>query len=450
MIAIGTFTRSSSFRVGVILASLSIAAILFVVYTWKVSSGDSLLREAESALNADTLLLRTLYEHIPAGQLQSEITDAFAEDPAPPLYAIKASDATLLAGNIARWPFNNLPVQRRGTMLISPSGVPGSQVDTLYRVVELDDGSQLFTGRNIDELNTAQWVAQTFGWLVVALLTIVCVLSFSVALYVVNRINRMSETADNIIRTGSLRERLEIDSNWDDLSQLAVMFNGMLDKIEASVDNIKSVTDAIAHDLRTPLSRLRGTLENIDDPALREQATSEADNILNMFNSLLRISDIESKRQRQGFTDVELNTIVDDVIELYQPVMESLEMPLSSEINEVTMTGDPNLLFQAVANAIDNAIKYAGSGKHIHVSLTRTSTRHVLAISDNGPGIDGVEFANLERRFYRASASRTSQGNGLGLSLVSAIIALHNGDVWFVDDPLCEGSGFGIVFSFPK
>ncbi|WP_414828304.1 ATP-binding protein [Alteromonas sp. H39] len=450
MIAIGTFTRSSSFRVGVILASLSIAAILFVVYTWKVSSGDSLLREAESALNADTLLLRTLHKHIPKSELQAKITEAFSSDPAPPLYAIITADTALLAGNVSRWPFETTPAQRKGTMPISPDGSDETQIDTLYQIVELSDGSLLFTGRNIDELNTAQWVAQTFGWFVVALLSIVCVLSFSVALYVVNRINRMSATADNIIRTGSLRERLEIDSNWDDLSQLAVMFNGMLDKIEASVDNIKSVTDAIAHDLRTPLSRLRGTLENIDDPSLRERATSEADTILNMFNSLLRISDIESKRQRQGFTEVSLHTIVADVIELYQPVMENQEMPLSTDIGDVTMTGDPNLLFQAVANAIDNAIKYAGMGKRIDVSLRQTSRRYILAISDNGPGIEGSEFRHLERRFYRASASRTSHGNGLGLSLVSAIVALHNGEVWFVDDPLCEGAGFGIVFSFPK
>ncbi|WP_218309954.1 sensor histidine kinase [Alteromonas antoniana] len=450
MIAIGTFTRSSSFRVGVILASLSIAAILFVLYTWKVSSGDSLLREARSALNADTLLLRTLHEHVPASALQAKIADAFSDDPAPPLYAIKSPDATLLASNISRWPSSVTSEQRNGTMPISPDGSPDTHIDTLYQVVELQDGSLLFTGRNIDELNTAQWIAQTFGWLVVALLSIVCVLSFTVALYVVNRINRMSETADNIIRTGSLKERLEIDSNWDDLSQLAVMFNGMLDKIEASVDNIKSVTDAIAHDLRTPLSRLRGTLENIDDPALRDRATSEADTILNMFNSLLRISDIESKRQRQGFTELKLHTIVADVIELYQPVMECQEMPLATNIGEVTMTGDPNLLFQAVTNAIDNAIKYAGAGKRIEVSLRHTPTRYILTIYDNGPGIEEAEFSHLERRFYRASASRTSQGNGLGLSLVSAIVALHNGDVWFVDDPLCEGSGFGIVFSFPK
>lgn len=450
MIAIGTFTRSSSFRVGVILASLSIAAILFIVYTWKVSSGDSLLREAESALNADTLVLRTLHEHTPASALQAEITDAFSGDPTPPLYAIKLPDETLLASNLSRWPQSATPEQRRGTMVISPDNNPDSEIDTLFQVVELHDGSLLFTGRNIDELNTAQWIAQTFGWIVVVLLTLVCVLSFTVALYVVNRINRMSETADNIIRTGSLRERLEIDSNWDDLSQLAVMFNGMLDKIEASVDNIKSVTDAIAHDLRTPLSRLRGTLEHIDDPSLRERATSEADTILNMFNSLLRISDIESKRQRQGFTELSLHTIVADVIELYQPVMEEQDMPLTAKLDEVTMTGDPNLLFQAVTNAIDNAIKYAGIGRRIDVSLRHTSARHILAISDNGPGIASGEFSHVERRFYRASASRTSQGNGLGLSLVSAIIALHNGDVWFVDDPLCEGSGFGIVFSFPK
>ena len=169
----------------------------------------------------------------------------------------------------------------------------------------------------------------------------------------------MSQTADKIIKTGSLQERLQIDSNWDDLSSLSIVFNQMLDTIESSVNNIKSVTDSIAHDLRTPLSRLRNTLEKIEDDELRTDTTQEADNLLNMFNSLLRISGLETTNKKEGFCTTDVRAIVEDVVDLYHPLAEERNIHLSSSLAPVTMTVDPNLLFQAVANVLDNAIKYS-------------------------------------------------------------------------------------------
>ena len=160
----------------------------------------------------------------------------------------------------------------------------------------------MFVGRNIDDLYSAQWLGKTFGWIIIALLCVLGAISFAVALYVVKRINRMAQTADYIIRTGNLEERLEIDSNWDDLSRLAVVFNHMLDTIESAVNNIKSVSDSIAHDLRTPLARLRNNLEHIGDEKLRHETTYEADKLLNMFNSLLRISKLETVHKKEGFS----------------------------------------------------------------------------------------------------------------------------------------------------
>jgi signal transduction histidine kinase len=274
------------------------------------------------------------------------------------------------------------------------------------------------------------------------------VLSFAIAVYVVNRINRMSQTADKIIKTGSLEERLEIDSSWDDLSSLSFVFNQMLDTIENSVNNIKSVTDSIAHDLRTPLARLRNTLEKIEDDNLREETTQEADNLLNMFNSLLRISGLETTSKKEGFCPTELRDIIDDVVDLYHPLAEERDISLHSSLQPVMMNADPNLMFQAVANVLDNAIKYSPSGGRVEVSLSDTNGRIVVSVNDCGIGVKEQEIESLERRFYRAESSRTSKGNGLGLSLVSAIVKLHDGKLWFVHDPLMQGRGLGVVFSF--
>nr|WP_282100454.1 HAMP domain-containing sensor histidine kinase [Alteromonas sp. MMG017] len=319
----------------------------------------------------------------------------------------------------------------------------------LYEEVNLA-GYSLFVGRNIDDLYSAQWLGKTFGWIIIALLCVLGAISFAVALYVVKRINRMAQTADYIIRTGNLEERLEIDSSWDDLSRLAVVFNHMLDTIESAVNNIKSVSDSIAHDLRTPLARLRNNLEHIDDEKLRHDTTYEADKLLNMFNSLLRISKLETVHKKEGFCETELSDMVTDVEDLYQPLAEDRDIKLISQLSNIQFYGDPNLLFQAVANVLDNAIKYTPDGGTVTLQLTATSSHVIISVNDNGKGVDEHELDSLERRFFQADKSRTCEGNGLGLSLVSAIIKLHKGKLWFVHDPLMQGHGLGVVFTFPR
>ncbi|GGW96997.1 sensor histidine kinase [Alteromonas halophila] len=454
--AIGTFTRSSSFRVGVILTTLAAAATIFIIYFWRLASSDIFDREARAAISSETFAFEQLYRH----GSRAAVTRAIAERLANPQYrgllALSTQDGQILAGNLTRIPDINGKTHtllRRELPLHTITTAPFNKninhpQDVLLTHIYLDD-LHMLVGRNIDEIYSAQWFGKTFSWVFVGFLCLTGVLSFAVAFYVVKRINRMSETADSIIRTGSLKERLEIDSSWDDLSQLAVVFNRMLDKIEQGVDNIKAVTDNIAHDLRTPLSRLRSTLEQIADPDLRHKATSEADNLLNMFNSLLRISDLETRRHREGFTTVSLNKLLEDVIDMYQPLAEEKDIALSSRVTSQTMVADPNLLFQAIANVMDNAVKYGRSGGRIDVQLFSTKSRVVLSVNDNGPGVSDKDAGELERRFYRTQSSRTTPGNGLGLSLVSAIVSLHKGALWFVYDPLNEGHGLGVTFTFP-
>ncbi|MBQ4830854.1 HAMP domain-containing histidine kinase [Alteromonas sp. MMG017] len=483
MLAIGNFTRSSSFRVGVLLTSLALVAILFIVYFWRLASSDVFIREASAAVDAETYAFTLLHEQagieVVISNIQTRATPSLLPDsnetdtshsftPSRLIVVLRDSENQIVAGNYPTWPIAMGTSVDSGTSFTSIINLPaftGGEVSTaqdsnsysfsdsinsiLYEEVNLA-GYSLFVGRNIDDLYSAQWLGKTFGWIIIALLCVLGAISFAVALYVVKRINRMAQTADYIIRTGNLEERLEIDSSWDDLSRLAVVFNHMLDTIESAVNNIKSVSDSIAHDLRTPLARLRNNLEHIDDEKLRHDTTYEADKLLNMFNSLLRISKLETVHKKEGFCETELSDMVTDVEDLYQPLAEDRDIKLISQLSNIQFYGDPNLLFQAVANVLDNAIKYTPDGGTVTLQLTATSSHVIISVNDNGKGVDEHELDSLERRFFQADKSRTCEGNGLGLSLVSAIIKLHKGKLWFVHDPLMQGHGLGVVFTFPR
>nr|MCS5578222.1 HAMP domain-containing histidine kinase [Alteromonas macleodii] len=417
MIAIRDFTRSSSFRVGVLLTTLACIAIVLIVYFWRLTSSDLFISESNAAVNAKTNALITLYENLGIDAVKLAIakdngqhspngsTITSASDHLRSFVAL-SKDEQVVAGNLSSIP---LVLERhKGASFATAEIVitrPNSTTrktlrQALMREVTLGD-HVLYVGRGIDDLYSAQWFGKTFSWIIVVLLCTLSVLSFAIAVYVVNRINRMSQTADKIIKTGNLQERLEIDSNWDDLSSLSFVFNQMLDTIESSVNNIKSVTDSIAHDLRTPLSRLRNTLEKIEDSQLREDTTQEADNLLNMFNSLLRISGLETTNKKEGFCSTDVRAIVEDVVDLYHPLAEERDITLSSELDAVTMLADPNLLFQAVANVLDNAIKYSNENSVVTVQLSTTASHIVIAVNDAGIGVGEHEIVNLERRFYR-------------------------------------------------
>jgi signal transduction histidine kinase len=488
VLAIGNFTRSSSFRVGVLLTSLALVAILFIVYFWRLASSDVFIREASAAVDAETYAFTLLHEQVGIdaviSNIQARTTPSLPSDsnqtdtshaltPSRLIVVLRNSENQIVAGNYPMWPIAMGESVDAGTPLTSIIKLPAltgekesfekesiAQDSTRYSFSESTnsilfeevnlEGYSLFVGRNIDDLYSAQWLGKTFGWIIIALLCVLGAISFAVALYVVKRINRMAQTADSIIRTGNLEERLEIDSNWDDLSRLAVVFNHMLDTIESAVNNIKSVSDSIAHDLRTPLARLRNNLEHIGDEKLRHETTYEADKLLNMFNSLLRISKLETVHKKEGFCETELSEMIIDVEDLYQPLAEDRDIKLISQLSKVQFYGDPNLLFQAVANVLDNAIKYTPDGGTVTLQLTATSSHVIISVNDNGKGVDEHELDSLERRFFQADKSRTCEGNGLGLSLVSAIIKLHKGKLWFVHDPLMQGHGLGVVFTFPR
>ncbi|CAG9216864.1 Histidine kinase [Paraburkholderia tropica] len=249
------------------------------------------------------------------------------------------------------------------------------------------------------------------------------------------RLDAVTATIRQIVG-GDLSQRLPTHRRHDDLESLVRVVNGMLDEIERLMNEVKGVCDAIAHDLRTPLTSMIAGLERVqrrgqtidDYRQALDDTLVEATGMRHTFNALLRISEVESGVRRQSFVPVDLAGIVKDVYEYYEASAEEKALIYRCEIEgggEFALEGDPNLLFEALANLIENAIKFSPIGGTVTVSLIRLQGRVHLSVHDNGPGIPEAEHQAVLRRFYRGEASRHTPGNGLGLSLANAVAAMH-------------------------
>lgn len=273
--------------------------------------------------------------------------------------------------------------------------------------------------------------------LIILFMTLVVLTSYLISFFVVSRTNRIALTAQEIIQTGNLSQRLEVDSGWDDLSRMSDVLNAFLARNEELVEGIKRVSDNIAHDLRTPLTRLRNNLEMLrktsNDPSAVDALIEEADHLLGTFNALLRIARIETAQLRTQFGTLQLDQVLKDVTELYEPLAEQKKIALQLVVEEAVYTGDKDLLFQAFANLLDNALKFTPAGKSIRLILRKESASYICIIRDEGVGIPDVEKDKVFNRFYRSEASRHMSGNGLGLSLVAAVIKLHHGTIELQD-----------------
>ena len=258
----------------------------------------------------------------------------------------------------------------------------------------------------------------------------------------VRRINGVTLATRRIV-SGDLSSRLPTVGRSGDLDRLTQLINGMLDEIERLMQEVKGVCDNIAHDLRTPLTRLLAGLEragrrahSVDEYAVAaDEAAVETRGILKTFAAMLRISEIESTARRAGFTGVDLSQVVADVIEFYEPMAEEngISLQIETSGSAAVMRGDPSLVFEAIANLVDNALKFTPRGGRVTVR-TLTGTRILgIDVTDNGPGIPANEREAVLRRFHRAEGSRHTQGSGLGLPLVAAVARLHDMELTITD-----------------
>jgi signal transduction histidine kinase len=273
------------------------------------------------------------------------------------------------------------------------------------------------------------------------------------ALWIERRIATVNRSIDGILR-GDLSQRIPVNTADDDFARLIKNFNRMLERIQQLMEGVTQLSDNIAHDLRTPLMRLRNGLSGIelDDLGARRETVAglieEADALLATFGALLRIAQIESGNRRAAFQQNDLSTIAADVCEFYEPLAAERGITLETRIaRECLGICDRDLLFQALANLIDNAIKYAPEGGCVGLALQCEGPRARFIVSDNGPGIPEAERDKVFQRFYRVEASRSQRpGNGLGLSLVQAVVALHGGEIRLDDN----GPGLRVSLGLPR
>ncbi|SDP69508.1 ATP-binding protein [Phyllobacterium sp. OV277] len=269
----------------------------------------------------------------------------------------------------------------------------------------------------------------------------------------VRQIHTISDVTRNIM-SGDLTQRLPVLGGSGDVRRLVKVVNSMLDEIERLMHEVKGVCDNIAHDMRTPLTRMLAGLERARRRAVTadeyadyvDGAIVETQGMLKTFSALLRISEIEDGARRAGFVSVDMRTVISDAVELYEPLAEEREIRLSVDFGEVPVRilGDPSLLFEAVGNLIDNAIKFTPRGGAAKVTLEGHLKRPRLTVEDNGQGIPSQEKELVLKRFHRGEKSRHEPGNGLGLSLVAAIARLHRIDLSFGEQKI----GCKIVLEF--
>ncbi|MBM3629720.1 MAG: HAMP domain-containing protein, partial [Alphaproteobacteria bacterium] len=276
--------------------------------------------------------------------------------------------------------------------------------------------------------------ADTLAWSIAMTVALSILVGFLARHLLARRLARISGVADRVV-LGDLSTRVALTGAGDEFDRLSGDINVMLDRISELMDGVRQVSNAIAHDLRTPLARLRGRLEAAlrasDSPerfrATAEAALQELDQVVRIFEALLRIAEIEAGHRRAAFAPLDLAVLAADVAELYQPLAEQRGLALEATLAPAACTGDRTLVAQALANLVDNAIKYTQAGGHVRVATAMRDGNVELVVEDDGPGIPEGERDKVVRRFYRLEPSRGTPGSGLGLSLVVSVARLHGG-----------------------
>lgn len=367
------------------------------------------------------------------------------------LYLVADSAGRVLAGNIAEVPAGLLDRASEVPVTIPyerDEGTTSERRSALVQVVQLPGGLTMLIGRDIAERQAfAAILYRALGWAGVLLVALGVVSWFFVSRRVLNRVDSVAASSRRIMG-GDLHERLEVTGSGDEFDRLAESLNAMLERIETLLYGLKDVSDNIAHDLKTPLTRLLGRVEaTLAGPAdlQRYKATLEAtiaesDTLIRTFNALLLIARIESGAPDGAVAPVDAAEIVRDVTELYEPVVEEAgaHLRVSAE-GPLRLKANRELMSQVLANLLDNAIKYGrpddpAATPEIGVRLRRDGDHALVEINDNGPGVPAGDRERVLQRFVRLEKSRSAPGSGLGLSLVAAAVRLQSGTITLGDN----------------
>jgi signal transduction histidine kinase len=437
------FARTSTFRWTLVVAGAFVLCtlLLFGFVYWQAAA--YMTATFDDLITAE---LRIIAADSPQRRLQ-QIDNRLRDDPRRiRLAGLFDADGRLIAGNIESLPPGLAPAV--------PANAEIARIDNRGREVEnarlvaqpLPGGEVLVIGRNVDEITElADIVRRALALGLLPAFGLAVAFGMVLSSRAHDRLSEVNRRIQRIV-AGDLRERLPTRGSGDPFDQLAVGVNRMLGEIEALIHEIAGIGDNIAHDLRTPLTRVRVRLERGRDRAktleelrtVADQAIAGLDQSLTIITALLRIAEIEHSSRLEGFSEVQLVPLLREVGDLYDPIAEDKGVDLRIEAAaEATLHGDRDLLFEAVANLVDNAVKFTPEGGRVEVALLAREGQTVIRVSDTGPGIPATEREAVTKRFYRADKSRSTKGLGLGLSLVAAIVKLHGFGFAIVDGPGC-------------
>jgi signal transduction histidine kinase len=402
---------------------LVLTAMLGLVY---FQTAGYLGRQADQVVNAEAADLKGVTAEALPGRVERELR----LDPRHiALYGLFSRDGVWITGNVRRLP--DIPADGTPRDLGAKAGfADGARV----LVARLPWGEALVVGRETAQLAEFRAIlVSALFWSGGLMIVVGLALGAALSIHPLRRIQGVRDATARVAQ-GDLGVRLPVAGRHDELDMLAGVVNAMMDEIERLVAEAKSVGDVLAHDLRTPVTRLRLLLSRLrQSPELTpshvellDQAQAETDTLLGRFRAILRITEIENQNRRAGFRQVDLAAIVDQAEELYGPLAEESGLTLTKRVaGPALIQGDPDLLFEALGNLIDNAVKFTPRGGAVVLLLAKGVEGPELAVIDNGSGIAPEERQAVVQRFYRSQKDQARPGAGLGLSIVAAITHLH-------------------------
>lgn len=455
MIALGRLFRTTAFKISLAYLVISSISAVFVLISVGSNVHDLIQQQISQTVDADIIGLSEQYSEGGITRLV-DIIDQRVKQPGAGLYLVTTFAGEPIVGNVSQLPAGVL--DRTGVVETSYR-VKGERRRALARIFALSGGFRLLVGHDLAEGESLRPILTHALLTSLAWLTVIGTIGgLILARRVLGRVDRISADARKISE-GDLTQRLPLAGSGDELDRLVTNLNAMLERIAELVAGLKEVSDNIAHDLKTPLTRLRSRAEQTlrlastpdDYRDALEKVIEDADGMIRIFNALLMIARAEAGSGREGMIDFDAAEVASDVGELYEPVAESLGARLEGDIEpNLLVHGSRELIGQALSNLVDNALKY-GIGdettpqaqKEIRLTAARRGTSVEIAVSDRGAGVPPQDRARVVERFVRLENSRTRTGSGLGLSLVAAVARLHNGELRIEDN--APGARFVLV-----
>jgi signal transduction histidine kinase len=414
------FVRTTAFRLTLLHLVLTIAGTGLVGgVAWWATAGFAARQAAQEIERGMGVLLRSGALSGPRGIALSIEARIAADRAGSEFYLLAAPGGQRVAGNLSGVP------RASGWQEGRVRRADGAEAPVMMLAARLPDGGTLVVGRDLSAVRALeQRLLAGAAWVAGAVLLLGLLGGLVIGRSVARRAAAM-EAALGAVQAGALDRRLAVGPGGDEFDRLAARINATLDRMQGLMASLREVTDDIAHDLRTPLARLRQRLDAASRAPSAEaiaEAQAEADRLLEIFAALMRIAQVESGTQRAGFTQADLSAIAQSVAEVYAPAAEERGQVLTTEIAPgVTLRGDPALLTQMLANLVENAIRHGREGGRVALTLRA----HEIVVRDDGPGIPEADRERVFRRFIRLDAARSTPGSGLGLALVKAVAELH-------------------------